>query len=109
VLFSESLDGRLDGLDHLLLDDLLSLGLHQVIAEVLAHVTVDAGRETNDGLGTGVANINADQHGAHFVHDRRELQSVKITANLAVDLAQDVGRFAQVELKSIASDNTLRR
>jgi hypothetical protein len=109
VLLSEGLDGGLDRLNHLFLDDFLSLALHQVIAEVLTHVPVDARREADNRLGSRVAHVDTNQHRAHLVHDRRELQSVEVAAHLAVDLAQDVGRFAQVELEGVAHGDTLRR
>jgi len=42
VVLSESFDGRLNRLNHLFLDNLLALGLDQVVTEVLAQVRVDA-------------------------------------------------------------------
>jgi hypothetical protein len=107
VVNRKGLYGSLDRINHLLLDDLLTLGLNKVITEVLAQVGVDTCREADDRLGTSMAYINTDQHGTHGFHLFREAQSVKISAEFAVDLAQDVGGLAQVKLEGVASCNHL--
>jgi hypothetical protein len=87
VINCKSLDSTLYRINHLLLDNLLTLGLNQVITKVLAQVGVDTCREANDRLGTGMAHINTNQHGTHAFHLLREAQSVKIPAEFTVDLA----------------------
>lgn len=90
VVLSEDLDGRLDGLLHLVLHDLLALLLDQVVRVVLTHILVRRSRETNDGLGTSVTNINTDQHGSLLVQNLWELQLEQVSTNLRVQLAKDV-------------------
>lgn len=60
MLLSEGLDRFLDDFFHLILDDFLSFLLDEVVGVVLTHVWVDAGREPNDRLRPGVADVNAD-------------------------------------------------
>jgi len=60
VLLSEGLDRFLDNLLHLILDNFLTFLLNKIVRVVLAHVWVDAGRDPNDRLGPGVADVNAD-------------------------------------------------
>jgi len=38
-----------------------------------------------------MAHVDTDQHGALVIHGVGELHLVKITTDLAIDLAQDVG------------------
>lgn len=54
-----------------------------------------------------MAHIQANKHCAQIVHFLRELERVKITAHLRVDLPQDVARLRQVELERILSGDHL--
>lgn len=58
VMGCESLDRFTDRFLHVVLDNLLTLLLNQVVAVVLTHLLVGRGGETDNGLGTGVAHIN---------------------------------------------------
>ena len=93
MLLSKSLDRFLDDLLHLILNDLLTFLLDEVVRVVLAHVWVDAGRDPNDRLGPGVADVNANQHVALGGHCLWELQVVQVASSLRVDLTQDVCRL----------------
>lgn len=93
---------------HAVLDDLLALRLDKVLGEVLTHLLVDAAGQTDHGLWTRVAHVNADQHGSLLVEHLRELQVVEVAASLAVDLANDVGGFGEVELVRVAEGHDLR-
>lgn len=97
VPLSKSLDCLLDDLLHFILDYFLSFLLNQEVRVVLAQLRVDACRETNDRLGACVTDINANQHVAGLTQGFGELQVVKITSRLGVDLTQDVGCLRQVE------------
>jgi hypothetical protein len=103
VMSCEGLDRFTDRLLHF-----LSFLLDQVVAVVLTHLLVGRGRETDDGLRTGVAHINTDQHGALLLEGFWELEMVEITTSLGVHLSEDVGRFRKVELKTITSGDHLR-
>ena len=72
-MLREDFDGLFKAVLHLGLDNFLTLALNNVLAVVLAHLTIGACCEANDRLRTCVANINSDQHGLHFVHGRWKL------------------------------------
>ena len=55
------------------LDNFLTLALDNVLAVVLAHLTIGACCEANDRLRTCVADIDSNQHGFHVVHGRWKL------------------------------------
>ena len=55
-----------------------------------------------------MADVDTDQHGALVVHGVWELHLVEVTADLAVDLTQDIGGLGQVEAHGIADRDDLR-
>ena len=67
------MNGASDQLHHLVLHDFLTLRLHNVVGEVLAHVFVGAGSKAYDGLSSRVADIDTDEHGLHGAKHLREL------------------------------------
>ena len=56
-----------------------------------------------------MADVNANKHGAHLLHYLGELQRVQIAARFAVDLAQNVGCFTQVEMLRVPHSYYLGR
>ena len=97
MVLSEDFNGLFEAILHLSLDDFLTLSLDNVLAIVLAHLTIGTCCKTNDRLGTCVANIDSNQHGLHVVHFGWELQMEKIALYFRVDLPEDVRSFAHVE------------
>ena len=65
--------GLFEAVLHLSLDNFLTLALDNVLAVVLAHLTIGACCEANDRLRTCVANVDSNQHGLHVVHGRWKL------------------------------------
>ena len=110
VLRGEDLDGFLEGLLHLTLDDLTTLRLEDGHREVLAHFLVGARSEADRRLGPSMAHIDSDQHGAHRVHSIGELQLVQVTLSLRVDLLEKVsGDTQEVPLSRGEGRDHLRR
>lgn len=101
VMLGKSLDSLSDHLFHTLFYNLLTLLLNKVVAIVLGHLSVDRRREANDALWTSMTHINADQHGPLAVQSFRELQVIKITTGLAVDLPQDVRSLREIKLEAV--------
>lgn len=54
-----------------------------------------------------MADIDSNQHGSFLGQRLRELHLKQITANLAVDLPQDVGCFGKIELSRIPDCDNL--
>jgi hypothetical protein len=73
VMLRERLDSQTDWLLHVVLDNLLSLFLDQIVTVVLAHLFVNRGWEADNWLGTCVTHIYADQHGSLLLDSLREL------------------------------------
>ena len=72
-MLREDFDGLFEAVLHLSLDDFLTFALDNVLAIVLAHLTIGTCCEANDRLRTCVANIDSNQHGFHVVHGRWKL------------------------------------
>ena len=109
MLARKDLDCFLERLLHLGLNNLLALPLDDVLRVVLTQLFVRAGGKAYDRRGSSVANIDANQHGAHVVHGLGELQVEQVALDLRVDLPQDVRSLAHVELEAVASRDDLRR
>lgn len=92
----EATECPLDSLRELLVDDLLALLLHDPLRIVLTSLRVDTRAEANDGLLSRMTHIDADQHGAR-VKLLRELKVEQVTAQLGVDLTQDVRSNGEVK------------
>lgn len=69
----EAMNSFSDEIFHLVLDDFLSLSLHDIIRIVLTHGAVGGSGETNNGLFATMADIDTDKHGLHGAHASREL------------------------------------
>jgi len=106
-MLSEGLDRFFDDLLHLVLNDFLAFLLDQVVWVVLAHVRVDAGREPNDRLGPGVADVNANKHVMLVSHSFWELQVVKVPSSFRVDLAEDVCCLWQIKRSAVTGGHNL--
>ena len=107
MLRGEGLDGLLERLLHLVLDNFLAFALHKVLRIILAHFLVSACSEADDRGGSRMADIDAYQHRAHVVHGLWELQVEQVSLDLRIDLAQDIGGLAHVEFEAILSRDDL--
>lgn len=56
-----------------------------------------------------MADIDANQHRPLFFDCLRELHAEKITANLRIDLSENVGGLRKIEGTAVATSNNLRR
>ena len=56
-----------------------------------------------------MADIDTNQHRSHVFHCLGELQIEQVSLHLGIELAQDIGGLAHVELTSIARRDDLRR
>jgi len=90
VADSEGLNRLNNRIFHVGKNNFLSLLLNEVLTEVLTHLWVDTGTETNDRSVTSVAHINTEQHSRLAIESFGELESVQISADFAVNLTQDV-------------------
>ena len=91
VVACKHLNGSLDGVLHLLLNNFLALALDQEVRVVLTKFTVGGSRETDNGVVTGVTHIDTDQHGSLGVEGLWELEVEEVSSDLGVDLSQDIG------------------
>lgn len=91
VLRSKDLNGILDRIFHLRLDDLLSFLLDDELRVVLTHLDVCGSCKANDRVWSRMADINSNKHSALRLHDVWELHRVEVAAHLAVHLLNDVG------------------
>jgi hypothetical protein len=73
MVLGEYLNRLFDQVLHPSFNDLLALRLDDVIRVVLTHFLIGGGRETDDAGGTGMADVNSDEHSAHVVHSLWEL------------------------------------
>lgn len=91
VVVSESLESAFEVLlEHAGADDFLALlALGTCLGVVLAHVLVIGSAKADDALLALVANVDSDKHG--LVRDfRTEVEAPEISAELGVDLSEDV-------------------
>ena len=99
----------LESLFELVIDNLLSPLLDEVLRIVLSHGRIYRGREANDRAWPRMAHINANQHRLHRLHGVRELHLIQVSSHLAVDLLQDVRGYGHVELSAESACYNLRR
>jgi len=107
MVLGEYLNRLFDQVLHPSFNDLLALRLDDVIRVVLTHFLIGGGRKTDDAGGTGMADVNSDEHGPHVVHSLRKLQVEKVTLDLRIDLAENVACLAHVEGTAIARGDYL--
>ena len=107
VLLSKDLDGILDRIFHLSLDDLLSFLLDDELRVVLTHLDICGSCKANDRIWSRMADINSNEHGALCLQDVRELHYVEVAAHLAVHLLYDIGGLRQIERLAISAGHYL--
>jgi len=108
MLFCKGSDSFLEGFLHLVLNNFLTLPLNKIFRVILTHLFVDGASKTDNGVWTGVADIDTNEHGSHVIESSWELEVEQISASLAVDLSQDVAGLRWVEGLSISSSDHLR-
>jgi len=89
VLVGVRVESGLKSSSKLLVDDLLSSSLDNLVGEVLTHLLVDGGTESDNGVLTLMADIDTNEHsvGRDLVG---EVEVVEVTSKLGVDLSEDV-------------------
>lgn len=74
--------GFLKALFDLGVDNFLTLLLDDKVGEVLGHLLVDGGSESDDRVTARVTNVNTDQHRLHRGHLVREFDVVEVSTHL---------------------------
>ena len=80
----------LEAVFKLRVDDFLSFLLYEEVREVLGHLFVSRCSETDDGVGTSMADIDANKHRPLIRHLVREFQVVEVSTCFRVNLLEDI-------------------
>lgn len=108
LLILEDHDSLLNQLLHLLLYQLLTLGLDDIVREVLAESFISAGCESNYTVLTGMAHINTNEHSLKLGNDFRELHREEVTSDFTIHLSDDIRGLRMIEGIGIPASDDLR-
>jgi len=90
VLFTKGFNGVHQTSIKVLFDNFLILLLDNDVREVRGALSIGWGCETNNRLLTSMTHIDTNDHDSLLLHELRELDPDRLTANFCVDLLHDV-------------------
>ena len=108
VVLNKHFQGFFDWFTHICVDNFLALFLNEAFAMILCHSRVNSCWEPHNRLLTFVTHIYSNQHGPTLSKSIRELHTVQISTDLAIDLSQNIGSFRKIEPFNIFTSHNLR-